>query len=452
MRAWIVRRILRLFRTLSRISLWFETRFTAVGRLIIGGAVAAAVFGVDPRQTLAFQLAAVLIALIIVAMLASLRWRPRLECKRNLPDTVTVGTAISYSISITNHGNTVQGGLVLADRLLTRYPTPKNFLDAKAGLRQNDLNWFDRRVGFPRWLDLVRRSRGARLLPVPVPTIAAHSTVKVTIALTPLRRGKLIFTDLEVKRPDPLGIFFAKHRVRLHGDLVSLPKRYPVPPLHWISERHFHRGGLTLAATVGDSEEFVGLRDYRPGDPLRHIHWRSFAKRGTPVVKEYQDEYFDRHALIIDTYAGGGPPNYFEAAISVAASFIQTPRPSDSILDLVFIEQQVWQLTTGRGLSNNHQILTQLAELQPTGADEFEHLAAYLRRYLDRLASIIMVTPTWDPVRQAFVDELHRRRMRCLVLRINEAAPDNEDAAAVTGRIVRPSLLERDIANIAVPV
>jgi hypothetical protein len=42
--------------------------------------------------------------------------------------------------------------------------------------------------------------------------------------------------------------------------------------------------------------------------------------------------------------------------------------------------------------------------------------------------------------------------MRCLVLRINEAAPDNEDAAAVTGRIVRPSLLERDIANIAVPV
>ena len=44
------------------------------------------------------------------------------------------------------------------------------------------------------------------------------------------------------------------------------------------------------------------MRDYRPGDPLRRIHWKSWAKTGRPVVKEYQDEFFVRHGLILDTF------------------------------------------------------------------------------------------------------------------------------------------------------
>jgi hypothetical protein len=46
----------------------------------------------------------------------------------------------------------------------------------------------------------------------------------------------------------------------------------------------------------------MSLRDYRPGDPLRHVHWRSWAKFGKPIVKEFQDEFFVRHALILDTF------------------------------------------------------------------------------------------------------------------------------------------------------
>jgi len=455
MRAWLLRLMLRLFRTLSRSSLWFETRFTATGRLVIGGAIVAAIFGVDPRQTLAFQLAAVLLSVLLVAMLLSLRWRPRLELARLLPDTVTVDTATSYSVSITNHGDTAEHDLVLADRLLTRYPTEEAFRHKTIDSTEDGLNWFDRKVGFPRLLDLLRVGRGARLQPQRVPSIPPHSTITVTIPLTSLRRGKLIFTELEVKRPDPIGIFFAKYRVKLHGDVVSLPKRYALPPLDWISERHFHRGGVALAATVGDSEEFIGLREYRPGDPLRHIHWRSFAKRGIPVVKEHQDEFFDRHALVIDTFTGTSAPQNFEAAIALAASFILSDRPSDSILDLIFIERRVWHRPSGRGLSNNRDILIQLAELQPASADEFDRLTAYLEPYLDRLASIIMVTTSWNPARRKFVEELARRRLRCLALCVGESNASGENAPVAAAQMtdiephyVRPSMLARDIANI----
>ena len=42
----------------------------------------------------------------------------------------------------------------------------------------------------------------------------------------------------------------------------------------------YQEGGVALAANIGRSEEFVALRakTYRHGDPLRHIHWRIWAK------------------------------------------------------------------------------------------------------------------------------------------------------------------------------
>ena len=449
MRAWLIRRMLKLFRRVSRFSLWFETRFTSTGRLVIAGTVAAAIFGVDPNQTAALQLAAVLLGIIAVAITVSLRWQPKLELKRTLPDTVTVGSATLYYILITNNSDRTQRDLVLSDHLQTRYPTADMFRQQRTDGREKYLNWFDRRIGFPRWLNLLRLGRGARLASISVPPIPARSTITVSIPLLPLRRGKLIFTEILVKRPDPLGIFFAKHQQKLYDEAVSLPKRYPLPPSNWVSERHFHHGGLTRAAAVGDSEEFIGLREYRPGDPLRHIHWRSFAKRGSPVVNEYQDEYFDRHALVIDTFIGSAPPSNFEALISIAASFIQTTRPSDSILDLAFIEQQMWQLTTGRGISDNRQVLMQLAEVQPSNADEFSDLAAYLRRHAERLASVIMVCTIWDGARQACLEELQSRRLRCLGLLVGESEAVVEPNAGLTLHRIRPSLIERDIAAMA---
>src|SRR5206468_1409519 len=76
--------------------------------------------------------------------------------------------------------------------------------------------------------------------------------------------------------------------IPLPGALVVLPKRYAVPDLALPGVRKYQRGGVALAGAVGDSEEFVSLRDYRPGDPLRRVHWRSAARVGRPVVKEYQ--------------------------------------------------------------------------------------------------------------------------------------------------------------------
>ena len=48
-------------------------------------------------------------------------------------------------------------------------------------------------------------------------------------------------------------------------------------------------GARAYRLAAGDAIEFVGIREYRQGDPIRSIHWRSWARRGEPIVKEYQD-------------------------------------------------------------------------------------------------------------------------------------------------------------------
>ena len=118
-----------------------------------------------------------------------------------------------------------------------------------------------------------------------------------------LKRGTAHSDGLTVARADPLGLLKAHLRVPHRSNFIVLPRRYTLPTLALPGSRRYQPGGVALASSVGDSEEFVGLRDYRPGDPLQRIHWKSFARTARPIVKEYQDEYFERHALVLDTFA-----------------------------------------------------------------------------------------------------------------------------------------------------
>src|SRR5439155_931630 len=101
-----------------------------------------------------------------------------------------------------------------------------------------------------------------------VPTVPSRTTVEVRVTATPRRRGRARFLGVSVARPDPLGLVRALRQHDLPDALVILPKRYPLPPLQLPGTRRYQPGGITLASSVGDSEEFLSLREYRPGDPL----------------------------------------------------------------------------------------------------------------------------------------------------------------------------------------
>jgi len=406
---------LRQFARVYRIVQWQRRRFTPAGQGLSYLLAAAAVFGLDTLRTTAFQVFSITAALLLVAWLLRLGRRTRFTVERSLPEFGTVGEPLRYRELIRYTGASPLAGAHLRDELADRFPTPAEFERARAQPAPG-VNWFDRRIGYPRWLALLEVGRGASLDAVALPDLRPGGSVEVSITITPLRRGALSFARSRLLHPDPLGLVNRVTTVDSPGTIVVLPRRYPLPPLALPGARRLQRGGVTLSHDVGDSQEFTALRDYRPGDPVRHIHWRSFARVGKPVVKEFQDEFFTRYALVLDTFGDDLPETLFESAVTVAASFVCGMRTQDALLDLMFVEDRAWRLTAGRGLGQQADLLRVLAFVQPRPADGVHQLVKHVVSHGPALSACVLVLLRLDPARQRLLDALRAFGVPLLVL------------------------------------
>ncbi len=188
-----------------------------------------------------------------------------------------------------------------------------------------------------------------------------------------------------------------------------LPKRYPLPPLALPGSGAHQPGGVSLAQSVSNSEaSFISVREYRPGHPRRRIHWRAWARAGKPIVKEYQDEYFVRHALILDTFAehsgmAGHAGRVFEEAVSVAASFAGSITTQESLLDLMFVGSEAYCFTSGRGIGHSERMLEILASVGPCRDKPFSVLLPLVLEHAPLPSGCICVLLAWDEERKDFI-------------------------------------------------
>jgi len=187
---------------------------------------------------------------------------------------------------------------------------------------------------------------------------------------------------------------------------LVLPRRYPVGRLALPGSRRYQPGGVALASRIGESPEFIGLRDYRPGDPLRRIDWKSWAKEGKPIVREYRDEQFVRHALVLDTFAAPGREEHFEEAVSVAASFAATVLTQESLLDLLFVVDKAYCVTAGRGVGSAARMLEVLAGVERCAAQSFSVLSVSVLRRAATLTGCLLVLTDYDASRREMLESL----------------------------------------------
>lgn len=183
---------------------------------------------------------------------------------------------------------------------------------------------------------------------------------------------------------------------------------------------------MALASGVGDSEEFLSMRDYRPGDPLRRIHWKSWAKAGVPIVKEFQDEFFVRHALILDTFQETGPGDLFEEAVSIAASFVCTVPTRESLLDLMFVGTKSYCFTSGRGIGGEDRMLEILGSVRTCTDQPFSQLPPLVFQRAGFLSGCICIFLSWNQERMDFIDRLKSMGIPLMVLVVvwnKEAGP-----------------------------
>ena len=141
-------------------------------------------------------------------------------------------------------------------------------------------------------LETRRRAQGPAWASGRIATVAAtvgagvitRSGWRRDITLDRLRRGSLGATSWAIHTSDPSGFFVGRRQCTdtevglVYPRFASLHNRRPVRELETAA----------AAPRAGSGNELFGIREYRQGDSLRRIHWRSSARRGELVVREYE--------------------------------------------------------------------------------------------------------------------------------------------------------------------
>ncbi|MCK5664706.1 MAG: DUF58 domain-containing protein, partial [Thiotrichaceae bacterium] len=229
-----------------------------------------------------------------------------------------------------------------------------------------------------------------------------------------------------IAKADLLGLFRRLYFSAETDTCLVLPKRYEIPALNLSGKRQYQSGGMSLANSVGDSSEFMSLREYRQGDALNQIHWKSFARHGKLIVKEYQDEYFVRRALLLDTDVGELNNDSFEAAVSVAASLAISERQNEALLDLMFVGRESYRFTTGRGIDHMPHLQEILAVVQPSDSQSFARLKQAVIAHVQQCSSLVCVLLHWDKERQLFFQSLTAQAIPLAVFLIHDGSLKKE--------------------------
>lgn len=410
------------YRFTTGLVFWLRRRFTQGGLLIIVGLGLSAALGLDTNLTTAYQAFTFLLAIAafsLIGLALQARWRRKAQesivLQRLLPRFGSVGMPVSYSLIIRNPGNHPQPALTIFEDAPDPRPTSKEYVQSAGS------GWMDKFLGYDDWNRLIARNRIATWKEQQTTTIPPRSATELRVELQPRKRGHVRLDSVTLGRSDLFGLCRSLSKVPLPQSLLILPKRYPVGPSNLPGNRQYQQGGVAQASSIGESEEFVSLREYRPGDPLRRIHWKSWAKTGKAVVKEYQDEFFVRHALILDTFTTRASDELFEEAVSVAASYAASIDTQDSLLDLMFVGSQAYCFTAGRGVGHTERLLEILSSVQLCAEKNFASLHNLVMQHAGVVSGCICVFLQWDEPRQKLVALLRSLSIPIRVLILTEA-------------------------------
>ena len=182
-----------------------------------------------------------------------------------------------------------------------------------------------------------------------------------TYRLPAARRGLYHLQSLEVELSDPFGLAQVT-RVSAPGGSLTVHPRVEALAHSSIPSDSDRDRRVPLPVLGRGGDEFYGLREYEPGDDLRHVHWASTARVDEVMVRQPENLWRGRTTIVVDTRSRAHSPQSFEAALSGAASLATSTLRGGMQTRVVF----TGGVDTGYGSGPGHEaaILDNLAVTQ----------------------------------------------------------------------------------------
>jgi uncharacterized protein (DUF58 family) len=229
--------------------------------------------------------------------------------------------------------------------------------------------------------------------------VAARDRVRIRWQGDSPKRGKYRFRDLDLATRAPFGIVERRVTIPLPDQLYVYPK------IGQLTRRWFQLQRQTSENRLGQrhdrssqQEEYHGLRDYRAGDSSRWIHWRTSARRGELMVKEFEQQNEQDLAILIDpwlprTKVSPLQREAVEQAISFAATIcLETCRRQGRRLVLGWTGATPGVIQGQASVKLVHELLEQLAVLRYTNEGGLAELFDALPTTTLRDALLIVVS------------------------------------------------------------
>jgi uncharacterized protein (DUF58 family) len=386
-------------RALARLPAWFTSLPTTTirGRVFVTGLGLFAIIALASGLNGPILVLAALLAFVVVSCWTSGRNLAKLSIERSIPSSVRAGEAFTVHLRITN-------GRRLSPAMAVRVRDALHPVGAGTD-------------AFP-------------LLHIP-----AGESVSISFTARIRRRGAYRVTNAILMTRFPFGLFERRVLCRHPSEILVTPREIrprmrlePEPRARRL--RAEMRGGRTLG-----TEDFLGLREYRPGDNPRWIAWKATARQGRLMVKEWDRPLLRRTILLLDSDTSRLPPwargPALERAVSLVAGLARRFRREGLPTAFAGFEPEPLLVRNVESATGHRTLLESLALLKPAAGRPPEELLDHLERRFLNGASVVLVTSA--PV-SALRESSRRIRALGCRLRILDASPTRRPRLRTGGR------------------
>jgi uncharacterized protein (DUF58 family) len=196
--------------------------------------------------------------------------------------------------------------------------------------------------------------------------------------------------------------------------------------------------GMHRSPYHGFSVEFAAHREYVPGDDIRHIDWRLFARGDRLYVKQYEEETNLRTHVLLDCSRSmaypehaGGPAgssrrggvwrNKFDYAATLAASLIYLLMHQQDACGLTLFDREIREQIAPTSQSAQLRAMIDVIERRgPEGATEMRMLFTNLAEHLRQRGLVVLISDLLTDIEEvvAGLQKLRHRRQDVIVMHV----------------------------------
>lgn len=335
-----------------------------------------------------YMMAVATAAVPLVSYAVGRRMLTDLQVQREVQDVVWDDQPVRVKLHIQNRSN-----------------LPKYFLQARDALPKGG-----------KFVD------GDGVIPLAIPP---HGNQDAEYEVIFQHRGKYHLGPLDIQATDPLGMFFFGMRLREQTEVLVLPSPLPLQSADSLGGALYSMAGVHSAPVRGDSVEFLGIREYVPGDPLRRVDWKHSARYGELFVREFERYTQTEVCVLLDcSPVMQQLPGSFEMMVKGASGALHVAYWGGLPFRMFVGTPEVDSLPAELSTSHLYTYLYALAEVTPRSDFDWIDLVTRVVAEVPTGTQLVLVTANADVRLLPLLDTCVRRQIQVVLLLPNVPALD----------------------------